>query len=806
MAWMECKAVIEAAAGREFTNEEILKLTDAAEIKLTKKMRRGLSKREATAEARAEITQEALLQAMIARRTAYINRLVWQDLTAVSEATKAGQQSRAVIAALNGVASGTSRGLASGVYPKYFGIRDGKFLGPLAAMLDKAGLRKAVQRADPTFDRDIARELFRRLDPDSAPATGNSRAVQAAQILGDMQEVARIGLNKAGAWVAKIDNYIARQSHDPLKIGRASEKEWIDYIKPRLDLEKSFGDDNPDEQLSRIYKSLKHETHGSEGNPVLRAFGGPGSLGKKVSQSRSLIFQGADQWYDYNAKFGKGNVLDAVVTGLDRAARDIALMDRFGTNPEMMFERWVADLKMRARDLDAPMGKGWFNNVNSLGDLFNTVSGFSSSPGNATISHVGTFARDMQQLSKLGGVWISALPDLVNTAATLRHNGIPIWQSMLGQLAAILPNSPARRELAFSLGAAIDNSMGAMIHRFRAGDEVNGSLSKAVGIFHKLNLLAPWTDAMKEGVSLSLSANMAFHASKTFDKLPPLMQTTLRRYEIEATEWDALRATQAKALDGRRYILPSEVADEKLADKLRTYIVDQTREALTEPTARVRTVLALGTTSGTVEGEFARTIAQFKSFSATFMERHLGRELSRDGVNVPGIITLAVGLTFMGMVSLQLKEIVAGRYITWPDDPRQAAELFAKAFIQGGAGGLIADALLRDAHGYSGGFIESVIGGPTAGTIEDTLKFFQSVVVGDETGRRGRGEIAARLGVPLLQQNVPGANLLWTKALMEYLFIFRLQESINPGYIHRYEKKVRDSGREFILRPSETAR
>jgi len=806
MAWAECKAVIEAAAGREFTSEEITRLTDAAELKLTKKMRRGLSKRAATAEARAEITQVALLQAMLARRSAYTNRLVKQDLAGVVDNTPKGKQARNMIAVVQGSTTGTQRGLARGVWANYHGIRRGKLLGPLAQELYAAGLLRAVKKADPTFDRAIAVEMYRLDDPAAAPATGNSRAVQAAQILRKYQEIARLGMNKAGAWVAKLDNYIARQSHDAMKIGRASEAEWTAYIKDRLDLEKSFEDKDPDVELSRIYKELKYETHDSQGNPVLRAFGGPGSLGKKVSQSRTLIFKGPNEWFDYNAKFGKGRVLDSVVAGLDRAARDTALMERFGTNPEMMFRWFMAEMKKRATAQDSPIGKGWFANEKNIADLFDTVSGFSSTPGNATTAHIGTFVRDIQQLTRLGMVWLSALPDLVTVAATLRHNGIPVWKSLIGQIESLLPNSPARQEVIYSLGAAVDNAMGAMIHRLRAGDEVNGSLSKTVEVFHKLNLLAPWTGAMEEGISLSLSANLAFHGGKTFDKLPPLMQTTLRRYEIEVAEWDAVRATKVKALDGRDYILPSDVADEKLADKLRTYIVDQTRESLTEPTARARTILAFGTQSGTFEGELARTMTQFKSFTATFMERHLAREFARDGVNVPGVITLAVGLTFMGMVSLQLKEMASGRTFTWPEDPREAITLFGKAFVQGGAGGLIADALLRDAHGYSGGLIESFLGGPTAGTIEDTLKFFQSVVMGDETGRRSRGEIAARLGVPLLQQNIPGANLLWTKALMEYLFIYRLQESINPGYIHRYEKKVRDSGREYILRPSEVVR
>ena len=88
----------------------------------------------------------------------------------------------------------------------------------------------------------------------------------------------------------------------------------------------------------------------------------------------------------------------------------------------------------------------------------------------------------------------------------------------------------------------------------------------------------------------------------------------------------------------RSYILPADMADEKLGDKFRTYIVDQMREALTEPTARARYIVTAGTSSGTVVGEVVRTLTQFKSFSATFMERHMGREFRRDGVNVPGVV------------------------------------------------------------------------------------------------------------------------------------------------------------------------
>ena len=804
MAWDDCKAVIEAAAGREFTHDEITRLLDAAEVRLNAKLRKGLSRREATAQARRELTDEATLQAIIAKRTTYMNRLVWQDLIGAP----VGKEARTIMAALNGVAGGTERGLAAGVYPTYFGIRDGKFLGPLAAKLEREGLLSTLKAGDAAFDRDVARELYRRLDPEAAKPTGNERAVKVASIVGEMQEYARLTMNKAGAWIGQLDNYIARQSHDPVRMSRDGVDPWREHILARLDIEKTFGEDATAEDIHRalgdVYNRLITGFHDTAGNPVLRAFGGPGSLGKKVSQSRSLIFKDGDAWFEYNAKYGQGKVLDAIVTGLDRAARDTALMQKFGTNPEHMFNRWVAELQGRVgkRGDRAEAQKLGGSDIHGV---FKVVNGVSTTPGNHTIASVGTFVRDLMQLSKLGQVWASAFPDMVLTAATLRHNGVPYTTAIGRQIEALLPSSKGRREVAHMLGAAIDNTMGAMIHRFRGGDEVNGTLSKAVGTFHKLNLLAPWTDAMKEGVSLSLSANLATHSAKTFDKLPPLMQATLRRYGIEDAEWEAARTTGKRAADGRSYILPADMADEKLGDKFRTYIVDQMREALTEPTARARYIVTAGTSSGTVVGEVVRTLTQFKSFSATFMERHMGREFRRDGVNVPGVIQLAVGLTVMGLASIMLKEAAAGRIYKMPEDARGVANLLGKAFVQGGAGGLIADSLLRDAKGFSGGLIES-LAGPTAGTAEDVVKFLQDVAVGDKKERRTRGEIALREGLPIVQQNLPFSNLLWTQGLMNYLFVYRLQEAVNPGYLRRFEKRVEDSGRTWlpgVPRPSE---
>ena len=51
--------------------------------------------------------------------------------------------------------------------------------------------------------------------------------------------------------------------------------------------------------------------------------------------------------------------------------------------------------------------------------------------------------------------------------------------------------------------------------------------------------------------------------------------------------------------------------------------------------------------------------------------------------------------------------------------------------------------------------------------------------------------------------NIPFANLFYTKQAMDYLIWYQLQETINPGYLRRMEKRVeRENNQKFIVRPS----
>ena len=46
-------------------------------------------------------------------------------------------------------------------------------------------------------------------------------------------------------------------------------------------------------------------------------------------------------------------------------------------------------------------------------------------------------------------------------------------------------------------------------------------------------------------------------------------------------------------------------------------------------------------------------------------------------------------------------------------------------------------------------------------------------------------------------------NLFYTRAALDYFVLHRLQEAMNPGYLRRYEQKVRkENNQTFWLRPT----
>lgn len=104
--------------------------------------------------------------------------------------------------------------------------------GSMANELERAGLSPLLKK-DRAFSDDVMREMI------TPGGTGDNMARQAADIFSRFLENARLQLNDYGANIDSLNGY-APQSHDTIKMRKANEGEWTEFIADKLDWESTF--------------------------------------------------------------------------------------------------------------------------------------------------------------------------------------------------------------------------------------------------------------------------------------------------------------------------------------------------------------------------------------------------------------------------------------------------------------------------------------------------------------------------------------------------------------------------------------
>lgn len=814
MSYKNCIDAIRESSGKDFTEDEMLDIVEELERRKARIRRDAplTGDAEALLKAAQEISEEEKVAALIEKRSRAIN--VLRKKERLSSYANNGNRVDRTLRAMNVGSERTFFGAGRSVDADKNAITKG-ILGPMIAELRKGGLVDALTKGGPDMDRDIAREMWRATGG-IGEATGNRTAEAVAKILSKYQEVARLKQNDAGAFIRQMPGYIVRQSHDMFRIRKAGYEAWRDWITPRLD-PKTFDDVKDVEgYMRRVYNNLASGTHlKATGSDWLGGFKGPGNLAKRASQERTLHFKDADSWSEYNERFGARSLFEAVVGGVEAAARNTALMRVWGTNPEAAFlsdlnqltEKAVANGDMKLADK---------LKSTSIRHEFDQITGAANIPGSPRLAQVGSTVRALESMSKLGGVVLSSFPDIAIRASTLKYNGVGYLDGIGDGFASILRGrgTAEQREIADMVGAGIDGMLGHILSKFSATDDVPGRMSKLMDTYFRFNLLNFWTDAQATGVGLMLSRNLARNRSVAFSALNADLRDNLIRYGIDEKVWDLVRGREMRAADGVEYLTPDAVEQidddavkswlgkpdatgaeirrgrEKLQTALQSYFVDQTNEAMTMAGARQRAAITGGTRPGTAWGEAARFIMQFKTYGITFASRHLGRELVRQGqVNKTGLAFLIATTTAMGYLSGAAKDVVKGRT---PRDP-SAPKTWLSAMMQGGGFGIYGDFLFGEFNRFGGGFAESAAG-PTAGSVGDILRVWSAAIRGDDVGASALKAVTG---------NTPFINLFYTRMILDYAILYHVQEEMNPGYLQRMESRIRkDNAQDFWLTPS----
>lgn len=833
----QCEQVVNKAAGRQLSEQEMEGLVTDMEttVRRIRAENEGISLEDAALRAAQELgNNEKLSRVIEARNKALNTRIAAQRLAFIRDSfpDRPDIGLSAILVGRNEARTGSRASVAS----EQFQLRS-KYLSGLNHDLDKEGLVKFL--ASGSNDAEVADAMWR--IGNGQPTTGMTReSVRIAEIITKWQEAARLDANKAGAWVRKLPGYIARQGHDMMKIRAAGFNEWRNAIMPKLDPSTFDGVADPENFLRNVYDGLASGVHLSSEKPDwMKGFKGSQNVAKKASQERVLHFKDGLSWHEYNKEFGVGSLREAIFGGLESSARNTGLMRILGTNPESMLNMLIETIQRQIRP-DVEASRAFDDRLRSINNELKEVNGQTNIPGSTSLARFGSTTRAIDSMIKLGGATISSFNDLASNALELRYQGKNFMQALTESIQGRLKrySAPEQKEILSSLGVYADSMRDEILQRFSGDVTMPGKVARMQRQFFKLNGLNWWTDASRNTTATMISHWLANNSDSAYGNLDSNLKRALDLHGIGEREWNIYRNMDLKGSEGRKFMTPDGIdsipdeaiakyvsdknvkvndrsmanARDELSDKLRGYILDRVMIAMTEPSARTRALMKQGTNPGTVEGEILRFMGQYKSFTASFMQQALGREvfgrgytpaklgesrwgsvsnaLLRSGKGeMVGLAQLALWMTFFGYLSMQTKLILKGQ------TPRPAdIKTFLAAAAQGGGVGIFSDFVFGEANRFGVGPVMSLMG-PVASTADRMVTLFQKARSGD-----AKAGDAFRFAV----DNTPFINLFWARPMMNYLFLNQLQEAITPGSLHRYEQNIRkNQGNDFLIPPSQ---
>lgn len=547
--YQDCVDAIKKA-GRNLTEEDIEAMLSQINVR-AKKFGDGP---DATFKAAQELSHEAKLAAIQEKRQATINAARYADMQEfVATAKAAGVlPGDALVAAMGGIETPFKGARASVDFA-------GKSLsnmwaGGVARKLENAGLFKAARKGD--IDGAIARELWELNSKDGKPGvTNNAQALEIAKSYRDFTRLAVKRQNNAGASIGSLDGYIVRQTHDMTKIRKAGYDEWAKDMKQYLDADRTFDGADPDEFLRGSFRGLTTGVHlktEGAGSGKLLGMKGSANLAKKLSAERVLHFKDADAFMAYREKYGRGGtLLEDVVSTLDNAGKNTALMERFGTNPKAMFERIRDDLLEQNRDdLKA------VDNLKQehLNHLFAEISGETRIPGNIILAGVMSGIRNAQGLAKLGGAGISSLTDVATVAAETRYQGHGFLTGVQDTFAGLARrNDPETKEVLELLHAGLEGLMSKVASDVWSADSIPGALNRGLNLMFRINGVTAWTDRLKSQMQLMMSRRLGNLRDKAWDDIHPDTTRVLNLYGIDAPIWNMMRKHIRKVEDNHYF-------------------------------------------------------------------------------------------------------------------------------------------------------------------------------------------------------------------------------------------------------------
>jgi hypothetical protein len=699
-------------------------------------------------------------------------------------------------------------------------------------------------------------------------------------------------LNAAGARIGNAFDFVLHTWHDPYWLRRGGRNAaggppgsaqdaflgWWKVVEPKL-AERTFDGIVQKEGESiagarmrfgkSVFDALVAGIHmtpdgafgllGDESGNIAGTFEGTRNLAKRLSQPRVLLWKSGGDWLDYMQQYGRYRSLhDGMLRSIDQSAKNIALMERFGTNPGLALNTMIDRVREKFRD-DPDAVRKFNTNVDSIKNEMARLDGSANIPVNELWHSLGSQIRAAYNMTSLGGVGVTHFASVWATAPTeLRHHGISPLEGIGKIVGALLKGKGAieRQEILSDMGAFAGGSVFNFARNWAIitspGETIPGRVAALQNIFMRATGIHYIFDVTRAAVKEMASHNLARNLTTAFEQLEPHLNQMLQKYGIGPEEWKLLqgRAGELKEWEGRKYFTPTDALNldrqqvldllqarkqlppetlapaqpsllepgaeaarlagrtaeldravgnfrQGVADKLLMYFHDIGDHSVVVPGVRERAMYYGGDRPGSMNYEAKHLLLQFKIWPLAAINQVFGREyyMSLSKTDFAKGMGLVIGLsTLAGYSRMVINDLATGHPVR---DPRDWKTLLA-GLAQGGGLGLFGDFLFGETSRMGTGFWAAAAG-PLGSDIDTLFRIYNRFREDLHTEHVAKGGRFSNLWADLAHfgvRHVPFANLVYLKGALDYLLWYHLFEAASPGWWQRTNRRLeKEQGR-----------
>lgn len=646
----------------------------------------------------------------------------------------------------------------------------------------------------------VVREIF-------GQDTGDAAAKQYARAWSEAAEEARRMFNEAGGAIPKRADWGLPQVHDAVAIRKAGFDRWFADIQPLLDLERMVDFETglpitpsrlPD-VMREVYQTII--TDGWSKREPSQVGQGRG-LARRHQDHRWMVFRDADGWMGYQKQYGFADPFAVMTSHIESMARDIAQMQVLGPNPRAALEYMIQAAQKANVDRGAPPddGRRW---LNVSRDAFEVFAGTTNAPeGGRVIPAVMAGIRDVITSARLTKATLSATTDFTNAALTARFNGLDATRLMQRYFALLNPSNPADRIRATRNAIIAENWIDTATGYARLSwDATAKSITRRLPITtFNVTGLSPHTQAMRQAFGMEFLGSLSDAAGAGWSRLPTPLREALERYGFSSETWDRIRGI---GLDENHFLDWQRLSE---ADATRVLDMINTEVELAVPTTSLlgRTLVMGRSRPGSIRRELLSSALMFKSWPIAFSMGHMRRAFAEQATRTGWgrwhyLSSVAVSMTLAGALSIQLKQIAAGK------DPMamDGWGFWGAAVAQGGGLGIFGDFFLADQNRFGGGFGQT-LAGPAAEFAGDVIGLGQSAVQAPFDGGAGLGRNLSNF----VRNYTPVASTWWAGQAWQHMILDRLDELVNPRAAQRWKametRAMNETGQRYWWRPGQT--